>query len=98
MLPGYADRALRSVVSRLHACLRPRCQSHRVEVRASHAASSPTIINAGTLSRCCLMLKRTLRRSLGPLMTCYVISAALLHLTIVLFDHKRLPHNQLGSI
>ena len=31
-------------------------------------------------------------------MTCYVLSAAPLHLTIALFDHKRLPHDQLGSI
>jgi transposase len=67
---------------------RPRLASHR------DASSSPQ----RRANRYSLMLERTLRHSPRPLMTCFVISVALLHLTSILFHHWSLPHDQLGSI
>jgi hypothetical protein len=44
------------------------------------------------------MLERTLRRSLGLLMTCFVISAVLLRLTKRLLGHTLMLHKQVASI
>ncbi len=76
----------------------PCCQSHRVEVRTSHAVLSRIIITGATLRRCWQMPERTLRRSPIPLMSCFVISAVLLRLTSVLPSHRSVPYDQLESI
>jgi hypothetical protein len=70
--------------------------ANRIEWRCAHLPPSRDAQSSsqGRVSRCSLMPESTLRPSPAPLLPCFVISAALLHLTSVLLTHRHLPHNQ----